>query len=580
VRKRGLRIDRSRIYLGPTIFLFEISPHEVPTSPAIIPEMTITDQTARTAPEAEAGRGAGQPEAAAGRPSTGRFPSILFPRSEDAEGTPTEEPEFFRDLNLDQIVAALTKGREAYNLKPYFYAPLRNLDQVAYRHEIMRDLEKEALFASLKSFSERMLAMRELFTTEKYCSYQYQKERILLGAAQAYCEGAANLRRELDAIGVQSRGLRAMRDYLAAYVESSFFQALAQKVRTVREGLDAIRYCVLIDEANVTVRNFEEEPDYSAEVEDTFAIFKQGAAKDYRVEVPETAEMNHIEAMVLDYVAKLNPAAFAALDEFYAKYPDFADRGIVEFDRGLQFYISYAEFMTGFKSAGLHFCYPQVSDSSKEVLSRNGFDLSLASKLIATNTSPVSNDYHLTGAERMMVITGPNQGGKTTFARAFGQLHYLAGLGYPVPGSEARVFLADRYFTHFDSEEDIKNLAGKLKDDLTRMHRILEQATPKSLVVMNEIFASTSLKDAIFLAKKILTRFAEIDVLGVCVTFLDELSSLNEKTVSMVAAIVPENPSQRTFRIDRRPANGLSYAVALAEKYHLTYEQLKKRINP
>ena len=97
--------------------------------------------------------------------------------------------------------------------------------------------------------------------------------------------------------------------------------------------------------------------------------------------------------------------------------------------------------------------------------------------------------------------------------------------------------------------------------------KLLEQQSPISVFVFQG-------------KKKILTRFAELDVLGVCVTFLDEISSLNEKTVSMVAAIVPENPSQRTFRIDRRPANGLSYAVALAEKYHLTYELLKKRINP
>ena len=559
-------------------FRYEISRRAVTTNPAIIPEMTMIDQTASPTRSAEAGRGAGQGDGTAGRAASSRFPSILFPRSEDAEGTPAAEPEFFRDLNLDQIVAAITKGRETYELKPYFYAPLANLDQVAYRHEIMRDLEKEALFASLKSFSERMLAMRELLTAEKRMGYQIQKERVLLGAAEEYCQAVAKLRQDLDSIGVQSRGLQAIREYLDTYDGSHFFQTLTQKVKTVKAGLDVIRYCVLIDDANVTVRNYEEESDYSAEVEDTFAIFKQGAVKDYRVEVPETSEMNHIEAMILDYVAKLNPEAFAALAAFYKEYQNFADRGIVEFDRGLQFYLGYADYMAGFKGAGLHFCYPQVSDTSKEVLSRNGFDLALASKLIATNSAPVSNDYHLTGAERMMVITGPNQGGKTTFARAFGQLHYLAGLGYPVPGSEARVFLADRYFTHFDSEEDIKNLAGKLKDDLIRMHRIFDQATPKSLVVMNEIFASTSLKDATFLGKKVLTRFSDIDLLGVCVTFLDELSSLNEKIVSMVATIVPENPSQRTFRITRMPANGLSYAIALAEKYHLTYDQLKKRI--
>jgi DNA mismatch repair ATPase MutS len=502
----------------------------------------------------------------------------LYPASDGVEAPSGNEPEFFRDLNLDQIVAAVTAGRESYDLKPFFYAPLTTLDQIAFRHEIMRDLENEALFASLKAFSERMLAMRECLAAEKAFNYQHQKERALLGAAASYCEAAAHLRSDLDATGARSRGLLAIRDYLARYVESAAFQALAQQAQTVIEGLASIRYCVLINEANVTVRSYEAEIDYSAEVESTFAIFKQGAVKDYRIPFQENPEMNYVEAMILDFVVKLNPAPFAALDEFYAKHPSFSEQPILEFDRGIQFYLAYAEYMARFKGAGLNFCYPQVSDSSKAILSRNGFDLALASKLVASNTPPVCNDFELTGAERLMVVTGPNQGGKTTFARAFGQLHYLAGLGYPVPGTEARLFLADRFFTHFDSEEDIKNLQGKLKDDLVRMNRILEQATPKSLVVMNEIFASTSLEDATYLGKKVLTRFAEIDGLGVCVTFLDELASLNEKTVSMMATIVPENPSQRTFRIARRSASGLSYAMALAEKYQLTYEHLQKRI--
>ncbi|MFZ0709582.1 MAG: hypothetical protein WAM53_06040, partial [Terrimicrobiaceae bacterium] len=90
------------------------------------------------------------------------FHSILFPRAVDrVSDERLAAPDFFVDLNLDQIVAAITTGKEEYDLKPFFHMPLHDVDAISFRHEIMQDLENIRIFASLKAFAEGMHAMRE-----------------------------------------------------------------------------------------------------------------------------------------------------------------------------------------------------------------------------------------------------------------------------------------------------------------------------------------------------------------------------------------------------------------------------------
>ncbi len=509
------------------------------------------------------------------------FHSILFDgAAAAARRESVDAPPFFADLNLDQIVDAITAGKQEYNLQPFFVAPLCDPDAVLYRQEIFHDLENEATLGAIRAFAERMSVVRRYLALLEKLQYLYHRAGWFLEAADIYCNAVASLAEDLRAASLAARGLLAFRSFLATYAASEQFIALQADTARVKAALTAVQYCVLIKGDLVKVRRYEGEVDYSVQVEETFARFKQGAVKDYRLKLAYGASMNHIEAQILDLVAKLNPDTFASLDTFCVEHSAFVEPAVTAFDREIQFYVAYIEHMARIKRVGLKFCYPQVSGASKAVRSAEGYDLALAHKLVSMNSPVITNDFYLEGPERIIVVSGPNQGGKTTFARTFGQLHYLASLGLPVPGREAQLFLPDGIFTHFERAEDITNLRGKLHDDLVRIHNALAGATANSIVIMNEIFSSTVLQDAVFLSQEIMQRLVDLDALGVWVTFIDEMATFSQQTVSMVSTITPQNPAERTFKIVRRPADGLAYAMSIAEKHGLTYRALLERIQP
>ena len=505
--------------------------------------------------------------------------SILSDDAQDGlDDELAEAPSCLADLGLTHIIAALTAGRDEYQLTTYVYRPVRSVETVRYRHHVLHDLEREPVREAVGAFARGMARVRTLLHLVDTLRHPRQRQRWFVSAAAAYCDVVSAFTKALQEAEATSRGLRSLSDYLSAYASSEAFASLNTDTEEREAELSALTYIVHLRGTRVTVSAYKDEPDFSQEVEAAFAKFQQGAVREHLVRFREFSDMNHVETQILDLVARLFPEPFARLADYRRRHDAFIDHNVARWEREVQFYLAYLEYTAPLKAAGLTFSYPRVSARSKESAATATFDLALATKLVAKNAQVVCNDFHLSGPERVLVVSGPNNGGKTTFARTFGQLHYLAGLGLPVPGRDTRLFLPDRIFSHFERKESIATLRGKFEDELVRVHAILEHATPDSVLVMNESFGSTTLRDAVAVGTEVMRQIIALDVLGVFVTFVDELASLGEGTVSMMSTVVTDDPAIRTFKVIRKPADGLAYASSLADKYGLGTASLRRRL--
>ena len=509
------------------------------------------------------------------------FQSILFCRQRDEALCPAE-PNCFRDLNLDQLIDSIVKREKIPELLALYHTPLQDEEEIRYRQEFLQDLLRDDTQKIWDHFSREICtlssyletAQKDLASKDSWkCNYLLYGHFLDYG--ERYCRSIERLRQDIAGADYQSKGLCMTVQSIEELCSSDFYTELKQTLESLRKKFDNTRYCMLIKNGTIRVKKYEGEDNLSEKITDVFQKFQQEDGKNYLQEFSEDPCADHVEAGVLHCLSRIYPELFQELTDYVHDFSDFMDRGLVRFCQEIRFYLSWLEKIQKQREEGLPFCFPQFG---KEDLFANGmFDMVLAEKIGA---GIVTNDFYFQKPERILVVTGPNQGGKTTFARAVGQIHYLASLGLCVPGTSAQLLLPDRILTHFEREEALTSLNGKLGDDLQRLHDILQTSTDRSLIIINEIFSSTVLEDALRLGQHMMEALIAKGSFGVVVTFLDALAEYGPETVSMVSTVDSGDPEVRTFKVIRKPPDGLAYAMTLAARHGLTCQQILRRIMP
>ena len=183
--------------------------------------------------------------------------------------------------------------------------------------------------------------------------------------------------------------------------------------------------------------------------------------------------------------------------------------------------------------------------------------------------SYVPNDCRLAPSRRLLVVTGPNMGGKSTYMRSIALAALLAWCGSFVPATSARIGPIDRILTRIGAADDLARGASTFMVEMTEAAAILNHATEQSLVLMDEIGRGTSTFDGLALAAAIARELAEKNrCLTLFATHYFELTQLAETMpeVANVHVAAAEVRGKVVFLHEVRegPASQ-SYGLAVAQ---------------
>ena len=164
-------------------------------------------------------------------------------------------------------------------------------------------------------------------------------------------------------------------------------------------------------------------------------------------------------------------------------------------------------------------CVPVPVGSQRHVHAFQGlYDVCLA---LHMPQRVVGNDFQA-DPEHLVIVTGANQGGKSTFLRSIGLSQLMMQCGMHVPAESYTANVCDGLFTHYKREEDTTMKSGKLDEELSRMNDIVDQITPQAMVLFNESFAATNEREGSEISRQITEALLEQGIKIVFVTHMYE----------------------------------------------------------
>ncbi len=475
---------------------------------------------------------------------------------------PSQEASLTRDLELNTLCEIMAQGdRFLFDVaRQAILSSLDTRETIFYRQEILKDcLRHPDIVRQIYSIPLRSIK---------------NKQRRWMGIFTHHPTGILNSAGEmLSMFVVLLRDLKAIADKHAEQFESRGLQIF---FTMIRQELD--------DDYFIVMENHLKELKFRGGVLLRAELGKGNKGTNYILCKPDRQKRNWVKRLLAGslptYSFTLHPrdnAGARALGELKNKGVNLVANAVAQsadhindffnmLRLELAFYIGCLNLHEQLVLLGEQISFPLPVPVDKRRHSFTGlYDISLA---LTMKQKVVSNDMEADNKD-LIVVTGANQGGKSTFLRSIGLAQLMMQCGMFVPATSFSANICHGLFTHFKREEDATMESGKFDEELGRMSAIIDEIRPHALILFNESFSATNEREGSEITGQIVHALMEEHIKIIFVTHLYEFAhdfyTLKKKNVLFLRA-ERKSDGQRTFKLHAGKPLQTSYGIDLLKE--------------
>ncbi len=543
--------------------------------------------------------------------------SLLWPEWARMENTAVSlHPTAARDLSLHRAINEMSDGPARNQIETTLYTLITDPQVIQYRQAVLGDLwQNPPLLARLEELAPHIHALDAYRRAVDRPRTALQQVTWRLGELESLVICVVGLSEIFAELGtkIESEGIRALMGLVARLQSDPTFQnmqqslpELLQQVRTKASVTIGVNLDGRLRPVAATLLSINAEPFTTAGFLDKLlGRGRSGIGRLHEVPLLEQETGTSLEREfsplmvplfkdLADVLERTSQPIAKALTQYVGLNSSF----LAGLSQDVSFYLAAAHLMKKLDGAGLPLCQPEIAPQADRMCEiEAGYNLNLALYQIKMDL-PVDhiilNDVFLGEQHgRVAILTGPNQGGKTTYTQMVGLCQIMAQVGMWVPAKSAVISPVDGIFTHYPVEEQLEKATGRFGDEAERLSGLFNHASRHSLILLNESLSSTSPGESLYLAQDIVRVLRYMGTRAIFGTHLHQLAAdvdrLNEDTAgdsrifSLIASPITldgagEGQIHRSYKIEPGPPAGRSYATEIARKYGISYDQLLTRL--